>query len=119
VSFGFFVITDPCDPVSSQKAMKALMNSNDFQHDKFSEGDPCNAISARCDLKTKGAYAFGGIDSKVTDVHLAKNLHTFAISGPTHRSQSVFEFDPKFSSVAHHGMPNRWDFSWQLMHPKE
>lgn len=48
------------------------MNANDYQNDPLSKGDPCNQISARCDLASNG-YAFGGIDSKNVDHVMVKN----------------------------------------------
>ena len=30
--------------------MSALMNKNDYQNDPLADGNPCNQISARCDL---------------------------------------------------------------------
>jgi len=43
-----------------------VMRSNNWQTDPFSLGDPCNQVSARCDLDPNNpGQAFGGIDCKV------------------------------------------------------
>lgn len=48
------------------------MNANDYQNDPLAKGDPCNQISARCDLASNG-FAFGGIDSKNVDHAMVNN----------------------------------------------
>lgn len=48
------------------------MNANDYQNDPLAKGDPCNQISARCDLASNG-FAFGGIDSKNVDHTMVNN----------------------------------------------
>ena len=38
-----------------------------FRYNRNETGDPCNAISPRCDLLKNGPYNFGGVDGKVID----------------------------------------------------
>lgn len=97
--------------VDSIWTLSALMNANDYQNDPLSKGDPCNQISARCDLASNG-YAFGGIDSKNVDHVMVKNQTTRVISGQSHANVPVFSFEPQWDKVAHHGMPITWDFDW-------
>lgn len=40
--------------IQSFDDFKFFMNSNDYQHDVYSQGSACNAISARCDLLSSG-----------------------------------------------------------------
>jgi hypothetical protein len=103
--------------ISSLEEMMHFMNSNDYKKDPYSQGSPCNAISARCDLLQKGAWAFGGIDSKVTSLALSRRQEVMAISGPTHQTQPPFNFSPKWESVPHLGMPSLWNFNWTRMTP--
>ena len=83
--------------VADLRGMGALMTSNNYQHDPLSGGDPCNAISARCDL---AGAAFGGVDSKVVDAATARAMHVRAMSAPTHDVQPVFVFSNGFEVCA-------------------
>ncbi len=57
------------------------MRYNNWENDPFSLSDPCNAISARCDLEPQHPSAFGGIDSKVTSKELIEKMEAQGISG--------------------------------------
>jgi hypothetical protein len=89
-----------------------LMTSNNYRTDPISAGNPCRAISARCDLASSGATAFGGIDAKIVDLTTAPNV-VLAISGMTTEGQPPFSFSPRWSSVPHRGIPEVFNFSWQ------
>lgn len=92
------------------------MNSNDYKNDPFSNGDACNAISARCDLRSSGAYAFGGVDSKNTNYQRSQSLISEVICGPTHQTAPAFSWD-QWKDVPHLGMPQVFDFDWVVMAP--
>lgn len=127
---GYSLLTDPRanifrlngPAVHNISALQALMTSNDYKTDPIAKGNPCNAISARCDLpgadgSSHEPYAFGGIDCKLAD-----NAHMAAkAAGPTARVQSgpthfggnpVFSF-ANWSSVPHSGMPETWPFTFE------
>ena len=74
--------------------------------------DPKNSIASRYDLKeTKPSY-FGAIDAKIVST---ENPHvTYAISGPTHQNQPVFEWDLNVFNTSHVGVPAKWNFDWQV-----
>jgi len=104
--------------VKDVQTMGNLMNSNDYRNDPLSQGNPCNAISARCDLNQplSNASPFGGIDSKTVDLNNAMSQKILAIGGQTHQTQPPFSFSPNWNSVvAHRGMPDQWNFNWGVM----
>ena len=47
--------------------MYAFVLPTDYKHDPFSEGNPCNAICCRGELRTKRPYVGGCIDTKVRE----------------------------------------------------
>jgi hypothetical protein len=51
--------------VSSVDDLKHLMRSNDYQHDKLSDGHPVAAVCSRGDLASKDAVPKGCYDTKV------------------------------------------------------
>jgi len=100
--------------------MQDIMRSNNYQTDPFSLGDPCNAISARCDLNSTYPIAFGGMDCKVSDTMLIRNMTTTAISGPTTLTQPPFQWDtPAFEDIPHYGQPTLFDFAFVNMQPQQ
>jgi hypothetical protein len=122
---GFNLLTDPRARIFRSRGVSAvdmdtlqtLMVHNDYQRDPLSDGDPCNAISARCDLPgVNGSghrpYAFGGIDAKLTDSSWMQQGRVWAQSGPTDDGVPVFQFSPDWNSISHWGMPDRWAFSF-------
>jgi hypothetical protein len=105
--------------------MKRIMRYNQYQTDPLSLGDACRGISARCDLNTpwatngtlNGWAAFGGIDSKITNNLLIKQMAAWAVCGPTWDNQPVFAWTKTWASVPHYGMPVVYDFTWELLSP--
>eukprot|EP00049_Salpingoeca_infusionum_P022487 m.7037 g.7037 ORF g.7037 m.7037 type:complete len:525 (-) comp5213_c0_seq1:166-1740(-) len=99
-------------------SMCALMNSNDYKNDPLSKGDPCNQISARCDLPPASgqapanSFAFGGIDSKNVDASRVQTQTPRIISGMSYTNVPQFQWDPQWLSVAHQGMPQAFNFTW-------
>jgi len=110
--------------VTDLPSLRDLMTSNRYQTDPISAGDPCNAISARCDLPAADGsrhtpYAFGGIDAKLINrANLVDPEGPIALvqSGPSHAEQPAFSF-AQWESVPHAGMPERWDFSFETIQP--
>eukprot|EP00455_Lapot_gusevi_P032362 TRINITY_DN3529_c0_g1_i3.p1 TRINITY_DN3529_c0_g1~~TRINITY_DN3529_c0_g1_i3.p1 ORF type:complete len:535 (-),score=171.08 TRINITY_DN3529_c0_g1_i3:144-1748(-) len=114
--------------VNSLETMQRLMRYNDFQHDPLAACD-CqppysaeNAISARSDLNpANGTYPFsslgfrshGSTDAKMTSSKLVPSLSSYAVCGPTHDQQPVFQWSTSpFQTLPHHGHPDRFDFDW-------
>jgi len=102
--------------------MKKIMRYNEYQTDPFSLWDACRQIAARCDLNTpwsnntyNGYNAFGAIDSKITDNTLIQKLQAWAISGPTWDAQPPFAWTNAWENILHPGMPQVYDFDWELM----
>jgi len=94
-----------------------LMRYNDYQSDPLSLGDPCNAVSARCDLSTQNPMPFGGIDCKVTTSEMAPLLQSWAVDGPTHDQQPVFSWNSEWDYCGHYGQPDSFDFEFEFMAP--
>ncbi|XP_020631773.1 putative phospholipase B-like 2 [Orbicella faveolata] len=110
--------------VVDMESMMRLMRYNDYQHDPLSRCNCTppysgeNAISARSDLNpADGKYPFGalghreegGIDAKVTNSELIKELQCMAVSGPTHDQQPVFKWSTS-GWKRPMGHPDAWDF---------
>lgn len=96
-----------------------VLSHNDFQHDKASQNDSCDAIACRGDLEPKVAHAgaFGALDTKVSSAIYAKVNNgeapkIMARLGPTHDQQPVFCWSkfPDEQSYVHHGHPDCFDF---------
>ncbi|EFC45509.1 predicted protein [Naegleria gruberi] len=107
--------------VTDIEGVKSLIRQNKYQTDPFSGGDACHAVAARCDLNPPNmrAQAFGAIDAKVTDVHMAKLNRAVAQSGPTHDTQPVFEWTANWDKTnIHTDQPVRFAFDWVNMAPQ-
>ncbi|EDR29183.1 hypothetical protein, conserved [Entamoeba dispar SAW760] len=102
--------------VQSLEDMKRIMLYNDYQNDEFSKNDPKESIASRYDLRADKPNAFGAIDAKIVST---SNPHlTYAISGPTHQGQPVFEWTEKFKNV-HVGVPEKFNFDWVEINDKQ
>lgn len=108
--------------VANMDDMKRIMRYNKFQTDPLSLRDACRGISARCDLNTpwsnntlNGFSAFGGIDSKITDNILIQNHTCWAVNGPSWDNQPPFAWTDTWKHVPHYGMPDLFDFTFQIM----
>ncbi|XP_078610186.1 phospholipase B-like 1 [Branchiostoma floridae x Branchiostoma japonicum] len=105
--------------VKDMESMKAIMRYNDYLHDPYSKGNPCSAICCRKDLAKVGAKPDGCYDTKVSDYHMARNLTSFAINGPTlGTGLEPFSWSDKFK-ISHIGLPNVYNFSFVTMTPAE
>ncbi|EGG24025.1 hypothetical protein DFA_06163 [Cavenderia fasciculata] len=106
--------------VYSLTDMQAIMTSNMYRVDPFSDGYPGNAIASRYDLGGgppildwyyKGAH--GAIDSKITSSSLVPNLECVAISGPPVTGDCPpFSWSNGWENIPHDGLPNTFDFPW-------
>jgi len=105
--------------VVTYQDMQNIMRYNEYQTDPLSLGDPCNGISARCDLNTTSAFPFGGFDCKVSSSVLIRNMTTTALSGPTTLTQKPFSWTGPFSNVPHYGQPTEFNFDFEVMAPAQ
>jgi len=102
-------------------SMKDMLRYNDYKHDDYSEGQPCNTICCRGDLESdwNDNLVLGCYDTKVSDYSLALNLKSLAINGPTtSHSLPVFSWVGQFSNQSHIGLPRDYNFDWQPMAPR-
>ena len=104
-------------------SMQKMIRYNNWEHDPFSEGNPCNQISSRCDL-VKGnpanpdvqQSAFGSVDGKVVDYMAMQKGIAYAQAGPTWDQQPAFTWNnPLWQSQPHGGQPDTFKFDWQTM----
>jgi len=104
--------------------MQELMQYNDWQNDVFSDNNPLFAISARGDLvQQKGSLApsaFGGIDSKITNVDMHWAQQASIKGGPTWFQQTPYSW-AQYPDVAHIGMAQvpKYDYftvDWSAWH---
>jgi len=100
-------------------SMKDIMRYNDYQHDKYSEGDPCDSICCRGDLYSGGGSPFGCYDTKVADYKMAVEMASVIINGPT-RSHHLkpFSWNGSYSDYSHVGLPETYNFDWVTTQPQ-
>lgn len=104
--------------VVDMDSMKNILRFNNYKYDKYSEGDACNSICCRGDLRSN-PISSGCYDTKVTDFFSAKNFTAYAISGPTVGGKSHIEPYKWTSDMSHHtGMPDLFNFPFIKMKPK-
>jgi len=102
--------------------MRTLMTRNSYPNEGTFPSAAGHAIAARMDLVGYSPIPNGGIDAKVVNRCLLRQLQAQAISGPTHASQKVFEWvsaDGKdlWPGWPHLGLPDQWNFEWVQMTP--
>lgn len=102
--------------------MRNLMTRNAFPNEGTLPNAAGHAVSARMDLVGYSPIPNGGIDAKVINRCLFKQLQVQAISGPTHQMQKVFAWKDKdgkdlWPGWPHLGLPDVWDFDWIQMSP--
>eukprot|EP01016_Furgasonia_blochmanni_P004825 TRINITY_DN11864_c0_g1_i3.p1 TRINITY_DN11864_c0_g1~~TRINITY_DN11864_c0_g1_i3.p1 ORF type:complete len:324 (+),score=61.22 TRINITY_DN11864_c0_g1_i3:454-1425(+) len=74
---------------------------------------PADSFMPRYDLSEfymeKAKY--GGIDCKIVNSSMTKDMQVHAISGPNHQDQDPFEWTDE-DNEPHRGQPTVWDFNW-------
>ncbi|XP_017383812.1 phospholipase B-like 1 isoform X2 [Cebus imitator] len=89
----------------------------DYKNDPYSKGDPCNTICCREDLTSSNPNPGGCYDTKVSDIYLASQYTSYAISGPTVQGGlPVFRWN-RFNKTLHQGMPEVYNFDFITMKP--
>ena len=107
--------------IANYDDFKAELRYNKWQTDPFSNNDPYNSISSRKDLRTpsttpSSAGTMGGIDSKVVSYSRMLKGLSDAESGPSHDSQTVFQWSGSpWENQVHLGQPDVFNFSYVEM----
>nr|XP_012303059.1 phospholipase B-like 1 [Aotus nancymaae] len=103
--------------VTDTASMKYIMRYNNYKNDPYSKGDPCNTICCREDLTSPNPNPGGCYDTKVSDIYLASQYTSYAISGPTVQGGlPVFRWK-RFNKTLHQGMPEVYNFDFITMKP--
>ncbi|KAK3089734.1 hypothetical protein FSP39_006039 [Pinctada imbricata] len=104
--------------VVDMKTMKKIMRYNDYKNDPYSEGDSCNAICCRGDLKHPKAGPFGCYDTKVSNYSMALSFQADIINGPTLGSGlPPFVWTGSYKQ-SHVGLPEKYAFDFLTTKPK-
>jgi hypothetical protein len=104
----------------SVSGFEAILRYNDYANDPFSGGSPSGAICSRDDLKRTSSEAVGCYDSKMTSASMYKHgRQAWALNGPTTEPAGPFCWSTSAydASDAHEGMPDCYDFAWELFTP--
>ena len=100
--------------IYSIEDLKGIMQSNlDINNEPG-----VDTLSPRFDIKTRSRVhkPSGGIDTKITNLKMGKNLTVLAISGPTHLNVKPFSWDDwSDKGFPHYGLPTNWNFDWVKM----
>lgn len=98
--------------------MKHIMRYNDFKNDPYSEGNSCNTICCRGDLRDADPKPSGCYDTKVSDYKMALNFEADIINGPTRGTGlPPFSWTSEFNQT-HMGLPTTYDFDFLRTSPK-
>lgn len=106
--------------ITDLASLKTFMRSNDFSSDPYSNGSAWGAICGRGDVDPAAPRASGCNDAKVTSYKLALKNAAEAVNGPTTgtgQSISPFQWSQGWGNVAHKGMPDVFDFDFELQLP--
>jgi hypothetical protein len=112
------------EKVTDIKTLKDLLRYNGYNIDSEfkddpSKDDPSDSISPRNDIFD---HYFGGIDTKVTNSEMVKEISAIAISGPTFENNpnlKPFEWSAnEENQITRGGVPQKFDFPYILMSPK-
>jgi len=105
--------------VKDIKSFQHILRYNDYEHDTYSEDNPCNTICCRGDLDAISPKTSGCYDTKVADYKMARSLQSLAINGPTLGDNlKPFAWTGSFANASHIGLPEKYDFAWQPMQPQ-
>merc|ERR550537_777309 len=116
------IFSDNAPNVNSLFDIRGLIHRNNYPVQAIGPFLPGHEISARFDLDPKEPIANGGIDSKIVSNCLFKLQTVQAISGPSHVMLPFFQWKgadgrEKFPGMPHVGLPNTWNFNWQMISP--
>jgi hypothetical protein len=106
--------------VDSLEKMKAIMRSNNWKNDPFSEYEPISAICGRGDLSPTFRELRGCYDTKVTSYTMALQMRSEAVNGPTRGNDDTlppFDWNTISSPPEHIGQPETFDYSFETMDP--
>ncbi|KAL5516233.1 hypothetical protein EMCRGX_G001516 [Ephydatia muelleri] len=104
--------------VVDMNSFEALMRSNDYMNDPYSQGNPKKAICSRGDLSSTPSPD-GCTDTKATNLTMALSLSAYAQSGPTHETLAPFDWSsvPQFQNISRVGQPVVFNFNFVEMTP--
>uniref|UniRef100_A0A8C9TRS7 Phospholipase B-like n=1 Tax=Scleropages formosus TaxID=113540 RepID=A0A8C9TRS7_SCLFO len=103
--------------VTDLASMKRMLRYNNFKKDPYAKGNPCKTICCRNDLRNKRPQPGGCYDTKVTDFHMAQQLASEAVNGPTTQGGLPAFSWSRFSRTAHRGLPETYNFTFVTMRP--
>jgi len=108
--------------VESLFDMRGLMHRNLYPFGGVEPNEPGHDISARMDLNPLAPIPNGGIDSKIVNRCLFKQLSVQGVSGPTHDVLPPFRWESDdgqelWPGFPHIGLPATWDFGWVQFTP--
>ena len=101
--------------------MKAIMRSNNWRNDPFSEYEPISAICGRGDLSPTFLELRGCYDTQVTSYTMALHMRSEAVNGPTRGNDDTlppFDWNAITSPPEHVGQPETFDYSFETMDPE-
>ncbi|XP_060582693.1 phospholipase-B 81-like, partial [Ruditapes philippinarum] len=103
--------------VKDMATMKNIMRYNDYTEDPYSEGDSCNAICCRGDLRKSSPGPFGCYDTKVANYKMALEMTADIINGPTlGTGLKPFQWTDEYKQ-SHIGLPETYNFNFQQTRP--
>ena len=100
--------------------LKQYLRGNSWTSDPFSGGSPWGAQCGRGDLDPDSPSASGCNDAKVTSYKMALLNAAEAVNGPTLGQRGdlgAFAWRGEWEGVAHKGMPEVFDFEFELQQP--
>ena len=95
-----------------------LMRYNNYKSDELENNNPMWAIMSRGDLLNENPGCFGGIDTKICDYNMMKQMQSLIKNGPTNDNTPTFEWNGDWSDnkqCPHIGLPNQYNFPWVQM----
>lgn len=103
--------------VTDLESLKRIMRYNNYRKDPYTEFDPCNTICCREDLNPSLPIPGGCYDTKVADFNMAATFTSYAINGPTVSDELPPFSWSLFNQTVHEGLPETYNFSFELMQP--
>lgn len=98
--------------VVDMPSMKRIMRYNEYEDDPYSEGDSCNAICCRGDLRKSAPGPFGCYDTKVSNYKMALERTADIINGPTLGTRlPPFQWTQTYKE-SHVGLPQTYNFDF-------